>query len=383
MLGIVLSGGGAKGSYEIGVWKALRKLKIKYDIVTGTSVGSLNGVMMVNGDYKKALKVWENITYNNVVDNGSFNKKSDFLKYYTKNFVNGGAQISSLEKLVDQNVDENKFFKSKIDFGLVTFNFSKLEQKIVKKKDIKTGQLKKYIIASSSCYPFFQKKKINAEKFMDGGYSDNLPINLAIDLGATEIIAVDLKAIGVKKKVNDKSVHITYIVPNNNIGGLLTFEQEIARRNIKYGFNDTMKVFKKLDGNKFTFKKNHLTKNYLKYQDKYFEILLELFPSEMDKVKDRYMFFNKIVEKVGLLFELDESLIYSKRIFNKKIKKKVNEVKDIDYDKKVKKVLSVFNKREMVKYFSKMINKDNKKLSNYDLFMHEEVLLAIYLYVIK
>ena len=89
------------------------------------------------------------------------------------------------------------------------------------------------------------------------------------------------------------------------------------------------------------------------------------------------------MKKVGLLFELDEILIYSKRIFNKKIREKVNEVKDIDYDKKVKKVLSVFNKREMVKYFSKMINKDNKKLSNYDLFMHEEVLLAIYLYVIK
>ena len=40
---IVLSGGGSKGSYQIGVWKALRKLKIDYQIVTGTSVGALNG----------------------------------------------------------------------------------------------------------------------------------------------------------------------------------------------------------------------------------------------------------------------------------------------------------------------------------------------------
>lgn len=378
-----MSGGGAKGSYEIGVWKALRKLKIKYDIVTGTSVGSLNGVMMVTGDYKKALKVWKDINYNNVVDNGTFKKKFDFLKFYTKNFVNGGARISSLEKLVEETVDEDKFFKSKIDFGLVAFNFSKLEQKIVKKKDMKRGQLKKYIIASSSCYPFFQKKKINDEKYMDGGYYDNLPINLAIDLGASEIIAVDLKAVGIKRRVTDKSVHITYIVPNNNIGSLLTFEQGIARKNIKYGFNDTMKVFKKLDGKRFTFKKKHLNKNYLKYQDKYFKIVLELFPKETDKIKDKFAFFNKIVEKVGLLFELDESLIYSRRTFNKKIKNKLYEVKDIDYDSKVKKVLSVFSKKEIVKHFFKMINKDNKKLSNYDLFMHEEVLMAIYLYVIK
>ena len=45
---IVLSGGGSKGAYQIGVWKALRKMKIKYDIVTGTSIGSVNGIMMVN-----------------------------------------------------------------------------------------------------------------------------------------------------------------------------------------------------------------------------------------------------------------------------------------------------------------------------------------------
>ena len=43
---VVLSGGGSKGSYEIGVWKALRRLHIKYDIVTGTSIGALNGALM-------------------------------------------------------------------------------------------------------------------------------------------------------------------------------------------------------------------------------------------------------------------------------------------------------------------------------------------------
>ena len=47
MKAIVLSGGGSKGSYQIGAWKALRKLKINYDIVTGTSVGALNGALMV------------------------------------------------------------------------------------------------------------------------------------------------------------------------------------------------------------------------------------------------------------------------------------------------------------------------------------------------
>ena len=50
---IVLAGGGSKGSYQIGFFKAIKKLGIKYHIVTGTSVGALNGVLFVQDDLKK------------------------------------------------------------------------------------------------------------------------------------------------------------------------------------------------------------------------------------------------------------------------------------------------------------------------------------------
>ena len=49
-LGLVLSGGGSKGAYEIGVYKALKKLGKKPNIITGTSVGALNGVLLVQND---------------------------------------------------------------------------------------------------------------------------------------------------------------------------------------------------------------------------------------------------------------------------------------------------------------------------------------------
>ena len=52
-LAIVLSGGGARGAYEMGVWKALKRMHVKYDIVTGTSIGSINGLLMVQKTYKK------------------------------------------------------------------------------------------------------------------------------------------------------------------------------------------------------------------------------------------------------------------------------------------------------------------------------------------
>ena len=53
---IVLAGGGSRGAYQIGVWKALREMGIDYQLVTGTSVGALNGVLMVQ--QKSTTRHW-------------------------------------------------------------------------------------------------------------------------------------------------------------------------------------------------------------------------------------------------------------------------------------------------------------------------------------
>ena len=68
--GIALAGGGSKGSYQIGVWKALRELGIDYDIVTGTSIGAINGALMVMGDYERAERLWSTITVEDIMANG-------------------------------------------------------------------------------------------------------------------------------------------------------------------------------------------------------------------------------------------------------------------------------------------------------------------------
>ena len=80
---IVLGGGGSKGAYQVGAWRALRELGIKYDMVTGTSIGALNGALMVLGDYEKALGLWREIDIDKVVLNG-LNLRTD-LQYYYEN----------------------------------------------------------------------------------------------------------------------------------------------------------------------------------------------------------------------------------------------------------------------------------------------------------
>ena len=64
----VLAGGGSRGAYQIGAWQALREIGYDFSIVTGTSVGALNGAMIVQGDFEKAKWLWENITLEQVLD---------------------------------------------------------------------------------------------------------------------------------------------------------------------------------------------------------------------------------------------------------------------------------------------------------------------------
>lgn len=78
--GIVLEGGGARGAYQIGVWKALREVGIKIKGVAGTSVGALNGALICMDDLEKAEEIWGNMTYSTVfnVDDSMIGKLKKF-----------------------------------------------------------------------------------------------------------------------------------------------------------------------------------------------------------------------------------------------------------------------------------------------------------------
>ena len=264
---LVLSGGGSKGAYEIGVYMALKKMKKNIDIVTGTSIGAINGVFIVQNDLRHALKLWKKISFSVIYNENDFPldkdlKLPEIYMTHLKNFINeGGTDPSKLSNIFEEYFKPKKFFTSKMDFGLVTYNLTKNKPILKTKKDLNQDNIKDYVIASASCYPAFKPHVINDELYIDGGYYDNIPINLAIKMGADEVVAVDLRAIGFKKRLIDKGVSVTYIAPRNYIPSFLIFDSISARHTIKLGYNDAMKTFGKLDGDKLTFKKGQLDKN--------------------------------------------------------------------------------------------------------------------------
>ena len=345
MKAIVLSGGGSKGSYQIGVWKALRKLHIKYDIVTGTSVGALNGALMVQNKFHKAIKLWSKI---------------------------------NMELLFGDEATNSTKIKDVLNmYRLVAVNLSGKKAVQMKKKDIPKDKLTDYLMASASCYPAFQKKDIDGNKFIDGGIFDNMPINLAIDLGADSIIAVDLCAPGVKARPK-KHVDTITIKPNNKLTNFLNFYEEGSIRNIKFGYNDTMKVFGKYKGYKYTFKKKNIDEAISEYHKLFIHNLNQILNSEkliklIDvNLIDQEKLIIKTAEEIGLLLEFDETKIYKFRKFNKKLLKEFKKNKSNS-----KKIITIKELYEM------MLKKDYKLLRTTGILHPKEFIEALYLYTIS
>ena len=108
MKALVLSGGGSKGSYQVGVWKALRELNYKFDIITGTSVGALNGAMMVQNDYHKAINIWKKINLKVLFGEDAIESTNNFeiYKMYSKQFLKyGGMDVRDLETLIKRSLN--------------------------------------------------------------------------------------------------------------------------------------------------------------------------------------------------------------------------------------------------------------------------------------
>ena len=119
---IALEGGGAKGAYEAGVWKALEEAGVKYNAVAGTSVGALNGAMMASGDLETALHLWENIRFSQVFDADDEQMKKIYdrdlegldIKGLLKDFVGfvkeGGLDIEPLRSMKKECVSQMWIF---------------------------------------------------------------------------------------------------------------------------------------------------------------------------------------------------------------------------------------------------------------------------------
>lgn len=307
----VFSGGGARGAYQVGVWQGLREIGLSPDIVTGTSVGAINAALVVQDSFDLAFHLWKQLDTDMVFDLEQMQPDSRALPFefdikglsleelsaYAKGFLTqGGVGNSALETMLREYIDEKRFRRSPIDYGLVTVELPSFKPHYLYKEQIPMGKLIPYILASASCYPVVKAHEIDGIKYIDGGYADNLPVQMALDRGAEYIIAADLNAIGVIHEEAWKDLpHFRLIRSHWDLGNFLVFDENNAGRIMNLGYFDCLKNFGFFDGSLYCMAKGN-------------------FPSRL----------LHSAEQAGRFFEIDPTVLYTKESFNRRLKEAIS-----------------------------------------------------------
>lgn len=261
--GLVLEGGGAKGAYQIGAWKALREAGVKIKGIAGVSVGALNGAMIAMDDLETAEKIWRNIDYSQVmsINSETINalKNKDFKSLNLQELFSSGLQIvkeggfdiGPLKKLIGETVgDEEKIRTSARELYAVTYSVSDRKELVVDLRDRESGPVKDMLLASAY-FMAFKNEKLGGKRYIDGGGFNNVPLNVLIDKGYQDIIVIRIYGWGFdKEKVvkvpEDTTVY--HIAPRQDLGGILEFDKKNARKNMLLGYFDAKRFLYGLSG---------------------------------------------------------------------------------------------------------------------------------------
>lgn len=254
---LVLEGGGAKGAYQIGAWRALREAGVKISAVAGTSVGALNAALICMGDLKAAEDIWKNISHSKVMEvdddkaaqlfDGSA-KLYDWVQVVFKYAAEGGADITPLKELIAGAIDEQTIKNGDISFYLHTFSLNEMKELDIDVKEIEDGLLPDFLLASAYL-PVFKHEKLHGQSYMDPGMFNNVPLDSLIKRDYKNIIMLRIFGPGRYKPVEiPEDVNIYSVEPRVSLGNILNFEAKKSINNLKIGYYDTQRLLYQLSG---------------------------------------------------------------------------------------------------------------------------------------
>lgn len=301
--GLVLEGGGAKGSFQIGAWRALREAGIKLKGVSGVSVGALNGALICMDDPEKAEDIWHNINYSAVMDfnmnTGSILETAEKIKKLIKD---RGVDITPLKKLLHETVDEEKIRNSHCELFATTFSVSDMKLLNIDVKSASEGKMEEILLASAF-FPVFKTEKLSGKLYTDGGGFNNVPLDVLVDRGYQDVIVVRIYGPGYdrEKKVKiPEGTNIYHIAPREELGGVLEFDKKRSRKNMALGYLEASRLLYGLDGRRYYI--------YAPYEEPYY---FDRMMSELELLK---IYLESVLDEEALAY-LDGYRFYTENVF--------------------------------------------------------------------
>lgn len=172
VLGIALGSGGAKGFAEIGALKAFEDAGIEFDLVAGSSIGSIVGAFYASG--YSATDIYGLL--------GSINPGE------ITTFLMLGMDTARLRFTIQKNLGCSLIEELKKPFRAIATDMESGEEKVFNSGDIATA-----LCASAAIPPFFKAVEIDGKRYVDGAFSNSVPADRVREMGADFVVGIDLK----------------------------------------------------------------------------------------------------------------------------------------------------------------------------------------------
>lgn len=182
-IGLALGSGGAKGFAELGAIRAFEENGVEFDVIGGTSIGSIIGAFLANGY-----------------------SSTDILELLKK------VDVSEIKNLFMMNMDTSGLFKT-IDLSIGSLNIEQLKKPFCAiatcletgdEKVFTTGSVATALCASSSYPPFFKAVVIDGKRYIDGAFVNSIPADWVRAQGVDYVIGIDLSTHEKKSGILDK-----------------------------------------------------------------------------------------------------------------------------------------------------------------------------------
>lgn len=256
---LTLAGGGAKGAYQFGVWKALREMQLEKNLVavSGSSVGALNAALISLNEFDDANTIWTSIMPKQFLDINFDTIIGPLDTLVKRTLTNGLCSRDGLISIIDNYLNLKELAAARIPAYVCVSHYpsecieclnEKPEPEYISLSEVDAHDAKQLLLASSAMPYVYPPELIHDKVYRDGGLSDNVPVLPMTTVGADKLIVVKLEP---DDKVNTDLYstfsEVVEIVPSREIGDLLDGTLEFTNRNADFrillGYYDTLRTF--------------------------------------------------------------------------------------------------------------------------------------------
>jgi NTE family protein len=293
-VGLALEGGGGKGAYQIGAWRALVESGFSFGAISGMSIGAINGAFISLGDEKAAGAFWMRLSEIRRARIDPKKAKGFLLRLLTdlclvilpvpagkwrllkfakatallyKGLSNGGGFKYLLRKgLIDTDVmaemlfeylDVERLSTSDIDLYIsiykerVLYPFFRGKSILKRAQDLDPHSLKAFLMASAALPLLFPIVEIDRRRYRDGQLGVPNIHQPLVDLGLKRIFVVHLRPWDKRNRKRGWAEGVVHIAPEVRMGGLfkgtLDFDPVRIETRIKMGYEDTLRILDSID----------------------------------------------------------------------------------------------------------------------------------------